>query len=64
MAEEKNAMAKSAIDKVTQDVEDHMSDPWSDWDIMETEGFHALSKRVEELEAGTASRPESNSKSP
>ena len=55
MAEENNAMAKAAIVKVTQDVEDHMSDPWSDWDIVETEGFHALSRRVEELEAGTAS---------
>ena len=54
-------MAKEAIAKVTQDVEDHMSDPWSDWDVVETEGFQALSQRVEELEAGTATGPASNS---
>ena len=42
MAEENNAMAKAAIDKVTQDVEDHMSDPWSDWDIVETVSYTHL----------------------
>ena len=30
MAQENNTMAKEAIAKVTQDVEEHMSDPWSD----------------------------------
>merc|ERR1712078_11624 len=62
MAEENDRMAKEAIAKLNQDVEESMSDPWSDWDIVDTEGFQALNRRVEELEAGTASGLAENSK--
>ena len=38
-----------------------MSDPWSDWDVVNTEGFQALSQRVEDLEASAATGFTSNS---
>ena len=44
-------MAEEAVAKLSKDLEDQRSDQWSDWDILDDQGFQTLQKRVTELEA-------------
>ena len=45
------AMAAEAVAKLAKDVEDQKSDQWSDWDILDDQGFQMLQNRVAELGA-------------
>ena len=46
-----STMAEEAVAKLTKDIEDQMSDQWSDWDTLDDQGFQTLRNRVAELEA-------------
>ena len=49
-----STMAEEAVAKLAKDVEDQRSDMWSDWDILDDQGFQMLQSRVAELEANPA----------
>ena len=44
-------MAEEAVAKLSKDLEDQRSDQWSDWDLLDDQGFQTLRNRVTELEA-------------
>ena len=44
-------MADEAVAKLADDVEDQRPDQWSDWGILDDQGFQALQHRVPEREA-------------
>ena len=46
-----STMAEEAVAKLTKDTEDQRSAQWSDWDILDDQGFQTLQNRVAELEA-------------
>ena len=46
-----STMAEEAVAKLSKDLEDQRSDQWSDWDILDDQGFQTLQKIVMELEA-------------
>ena len=46
-----STMAEEAVAKLADDMEDQKSDQWSDWDILDDQGFQMLQARVSELEA-------------
>ena len=43
-----------AVAKLAKDVEGQRSDQWSDWDILDDQGFQMLQSRVADLEANPA----------
>ena len=49
-----STMAEEAVAKLAKDVEDQRSDTWSDWGILDDQGFQMLQNRVAELEANPA----------
>ena len=46
-----STMAEEAVAKLSKYLEDQRSDQWSDWDLLDDQGFQALQNRVTELEA-------------
>ena len=46
-----STMAEEAAAKLANYVEDQRPDQWSDWGILDDQGFQALQHRVSELEA-------------
>ena len=44
-------MAEETVAQETKDVEDQRPGQWSDWDILDDQGFQALQDLVYELEA-------------
>ena len=44
-------MVEEAVAKLAMGVVDQMSDQWSDWKLLDGQGFQALQHRVSELDA-------------
>ena len=46
-----STMAEESVAKLAKGMEEHKSDQWSDWDILDGQGIQMLQTRVPELEA-------------